>query len=192
MNCKTFKSLKKDSFEFAYYSSEVAERHVTLWVADYHSFVLFQNSHACAYRAAMHQAALVAFNKMVAKHRENLIHYRKAMAAFILKTEVSHPCLIHFWARLVTFSIECGRFRSSQVPFNWSYQHHFTLSDSTTTLCEYYSNATLVPIDDCCPWFENHASGLANCSTQTCKLVANVILVYFILSHELRKTEPAN
>lgn len=36
----------------------------------------------------MHQAALVAFNKMVAKHRENLIHYRKAMAAFILKTEV--------------------------------------------------------------------------------------------------------
>ena len=30
MNCKTFKSLKKDSFEFAYYSSEVAERHVTL------------------------------------------------------------------------------------------------------------------------------------------------------------------
>jgi hypothetical protein len=30
MDCKTFKSLKKDAFEFAYYSSEIAERHITL------------------------------------------------------------------------------------------------------------------------------------------------------------------
>jgi hypothetical protein len=36
----------------------------------------------------MYQATMIAFNKMVAKHRENLIQYRKAMVAFILKTEV--------------------------------------------------------------------------------------------------------
>jgi hypothetical protein len=36
----------------------------------------------------MHQVALVAFNKMIVRHRDSLIQYRKSMAAFILKTEV--------------------------------------------------------------------------------------------------------
>jgi hypothetical protein len=36
----------------------------------------------------MHQVALVAFNKMIVRHRDSLIQYRKAMAAFILKTDV--------------------------------------------------------------------------------------------------------
>jgi hypothetical protein len=36
----------------------------------------------------MNQVAHTVFIKMTVKHRENLIQYRKAMAAFILKTEV--------------------------------------------------------------------------------------------------------
>jgi hypothetical protein len=52
-----------------------------------------RTSHA-PLRSAMHQVAHVAFNKLNAKHRDDLIQYRKAMAAFILKTEVCFPLFV--------------------------------------------------------------------------------------------------
>lgn len=50
----------------------------------------------------MHQVAHVMLNKLIVKHRENLIQYRKAMAAFILKTEVHvtlHAYEMNAWWR---------------------------------------------------------------------------------------------
>jgi hypothetical protein len=41
----------------------------------------------------MNQVTHTVFMKMNTKHRENLVQYRKAMAAFILKTEVRFLCV---------------------------------------------------------------------------------------------------
>jgi hypothetical protein len=54
----------------------------------------------------MHHIVSIAFHKMVAKHRDNLIQYRKAIAAFILKTEVGFGVCLMCW--LLTFSAECS------------------------------------------------------------------------------------
>jgi hypothetical protein len=60
-----------------------------------------------ALRASMHQIASAAFHKMVAKHRESLIQYHKAIASFILKTEVCDVPLV-FILGLLIFCAECS------------------------------------------------------------------------------------
>ena len=141
----------------------------------------------------MHQVAIVAFNKMVARHRESLVQYRKAMAVFILKTEVRF--LFRFWLQLVTIiPTECGWYGSCEITLNRPCQRRrseVAFADQKKAFHKHYSNAALVSVVHWCHRIEGHVAGCADCSAQNCEYLfwcSAVFIIWQFLNRRIGKS----